>query len=72
MRSKVAEETRKAQQERIMAMTPAERIQLAFKLSEQGLAFYMAGQGVDRKTALQRLHRIRHIGRRPSRCNDNR
>jgi len=72
MRSKVAEETRRADRERILAMTPAERFELALKLRERGIEIYMDANNVDRETALQRLYRIRHLGRRPSRCNDDR
>ena len=71
MRSKVAEETRRADSQRMQAMTPTERLELALKLRERGIQIYMGANNVDRETALERLHQIRQLGRRPSRCNED-
>ena len=72
MRSRLAEQLRKEQRERVARMTPAERMALTEKLGEQGLAEYMSANGVDRATAIRALKRSRRAGRRPSRCFDER
>ena len=59
-----------ARADRLARMTPAERVELAFKLGEQGLAAYMATHGVDRQTAIARIRATRRLGRRPSACAD--
>ncbi len=70
MRSKVAETLREEQIEAVRGMTPSERIALARGLAERGLNLYMAGQTVDRATALKAIRRDRQYGRRYSRCMD--
>ena len=47
-------------------MTPAERVALVVRLSEEGLASYMATHGLDRQTAITRIRATRRVGRRPS------
>jgi hypothetical protein len=47
-------------------MTPAERVALAVRLGEEGIASYMATHGLDRQTAIARIRATRHVGRRPS------
>jgi hypothetical protein len=54
--------------ERLLAMTPGERVSLVVRLGEEGLASYMAVQGVDRQTAVARIKATRRLGRRPSAC----
>jgi hypothetical protein len=66
MRSAVAHAVSQEQRERLAAMTPAERVALALRLSEEGLASYMATHGVDRQTAITRNRATRRLGRRPS------
>ncbi len=66
MRSKVAEANRRARFERFAAMTPDQRVALAMRLGEQGIASYMDTHGVDRPTAIARIKRTRRHGRRPS------
>jgi hypothetical protein len=66
MRSQVAEEHRRAQLARFAAMTPEERVTLAIRLGEEGIAAYMETHGVDRRTAVARIKRTQRIGRRPS------
>lgn len=53
-------------------MTPAERVALAERLGESGLAEYMSANGVGRAEAVVAIKRTRRIGRRPSRCFDER
>ena len=55
-----------ARADRLARMTPDERVDLAFKLGEQGLAEYMVTRGVDRRTAISRIRATRRLGRRPS------
>jgi hypothetical protein len=57
-----------ARQERVAALTVDERLALLKRLSEEGLASYMALHGVDRRTAVARIKSTRRLGRRPSSC----
>jgi hypothetical protein len=66
MRSKAAADLRRRQFERYAAMTPDERVALALRLGEEGLATYMATHGVDRRTAVARVRVTHRVGRRPS------
>jgi len=52
-------------------MTPAERVALAMRLSEEGLASFMALHGVDRRAAIARIKATRRAGRRPSASADS-
>jgi hypothetical protein len=47
-------------------MTPADRVALAVRLGDQGLASYMATHGLDRQTAIARIRATRRLGRRRS------
>lgn len=69
-RSKVADELREEQMRAVAAMTPQERIDLAFACGQRDLEFYMAATGLDRDEALRRIERTRQVGRRYSRCID--
>jgi hypothetical protein len=69
-RSKVAETLRTEQMRDVLAMTPAERVELAFALGERDLAFFMAANGLSREEALAEIERSRQTGRRYSRCID--
>ena len=66
MQSAVAAAVSQEQRERLAVMTPGERVALAVRLSEEGLASYMATHGVDRQTAITRIRATRRLGRRPS------
>lgn len=66
MHSAVAHAVSQAQRERLAAMTPAERVALAVRLGEEGIASYMATHGLDRQTAIARIRATRRVGRRPS------
>ena len=68
MRSRVAEELRKEDADDLARRTPSERIALARNARERGLRLYMAGQHVDRDTAINSIRRERQIGRKHSRC----
>ena len=66
----VSDDLRREQRERTEKMTPAERLALAEKLSEEGLAAFMAANGMDRRSALNAIRRSRRVGRRPSVSHD--
>lgn len=65
MRS-VNDDLRREQRERIAKMTPAERVALAERLGEEGLAAFMSANRLDRAAALRAIRRSRRAGRRPS------
>jgi hypothetical protein len=67
MRS-VADDLRREQREKILAMTPAERIALVESMAEEGIALYAAGQHITRDEAVRRIRASRQQGRRFSRC----
>lgn len=54
----------------VLAMTPDERVELAFALGERDLEFFMAANGLTRDEALKQIERSRQLGRRYSRCVD--
>ena len=68
MRSRVADEVRREQAEEVMRMTPAERLALAQRLRERGIADFMQARRVTRAEAIAEIRRQRQIGRRASRC----
>jgi hypothetical protein len=72
MRSKLAEQLKQEQRERFARMTPAERVALTERLGEEGLAEYMSANRLDRMTAVKAIKQSRRLGRRPSRCFDDR
>jgi hypothetical protein len=63
MRSRVADEVRAAHEARIRAMTPEQRLTLAAKLRERGIADFMAGAGISRERALRRIREQRQAVR---------
>ncbi|HEX3577239.1 MAG TPA: hypothetical protein VHY33_01645 [Thermoanaerobaculia bacterium] len=67
MRSKVAEELREEQDREMLALTPFERVELAYALGEEDLLRYMATNGLEREEALSRIRGERQYGRRYSR-----
>lgn len=69
-RSKVAEALRQEQMREVLAMTPTERVELAFALGERDLEFFMAANRLSRDEALAQIDRSRQAGRRYSRCLD--
>jgi hypothetical protein len=62
----VAKIVRKRTLESVRAMSPAERIALAFALGEHDLSLYMEARATDRETAIATLRATRHNGRRRS------
>jgi len=68
MRSKVAEALRQEQIEGIKRMSLDERMSRVRSAGEIAIALYMAGQRVDRQTAIRMIRRQRQDGRRYSRC----
>jgi hypothetical protein len=63
MRSKVAEQTQRDLDRRIAAMTPSERIELAFAMGEEDLVLYCAANELTREEALARIRIERQNGR---------
>jgi hypothetical protein len=51
-------------------MSPAERLDLAFRLGDESIESFRAARGLDRRTAVQLLQRRRQVTRQPSRCLD--
>ena len=66
----VADELREEQQARIRALPIEERIRLAIQSGERGLIAFQRAHGLDRRSALLELQRIRQKGRQPSGCID--
>jgi len=64
MRS-VADELRAEQQQRVRALSVAERLELAFELGEFDLATLQAAHGLDRETAIRRLRAQKQRDRTP-------
>jgi hypothetical protein len=63
----VADELRRELRERILAMTPAERIALTARLAESDLDLFCSARQIPRDEARRLLIRARQAGRRPSR-----
>ena len=51
-------------------LSPAERLDLAFRLGEEDLESFRATNGLDRRTAIRFLERRRQATRQPSACLD--
>lgn len=66
MRSNVARDVSRRREERLAALTPAERVALAMRLGEAGLASFMTTHSVNRDTARARIAATRRAGRRRS------
>ena len=63
MQSRSASAATRDRAARTAAMTPAERVALAVRLGEEGLARHMETYGVDRRTALAQIKATRRLGR---------
>jgi hypothetical protein len=63
MRSKVGAESARRREARIASMSPADRVELARRLGETGLAAFIAVHGVDEPTARARIRATRRAGR---------
>lgn len=69
-RSRLAEQLEREQAEATLAMTPQERLDLAFKLGREAVEMYMLAHKVDYDTASRALKKAGQAGRRYSRCMD--
>lgn len=67
MESRTVNDTNLARERDIARLTPAERVALAARLGEEGLAAYIATHAVDRATAVARIKSARRLGRPRSR-----
>ena len=54
----------------VRRLTPAERVELAFRLGDAAIESFRATHGLDRRTAIRLLERRRQATRRPSACLD--
>lgn len=63
MRSALADTLRADTRREVARLSPAARIDLAFRLGEEDLALLMAARGIDREEATRVIVRSRHIGR---------
>lgn len=61
----VADTHRDEDRRRMAAMTPSERIRLAFELGDRDLEIFRNRRGLSRNEALRGLRRQRQLGRRP-------
>jgi hypothetical protein len=68
MRSEVAEAVSRIDRQRLLALTPAERVEFSLRLGAEGLSAYMAMHNVDLATARARIAATRRAGRRRSRA----
>lgn len=51
-------------------MSPADRVELAFRLGDEAIETFRAAHGLDRQTAIRLIERRRQATRRPSACLD--
>jgi hypothetical protein len=63
----VADNLRRELRERVLAMSPEERIDLTARLAESDLDLFCSARGIPRDEARKVLIRTRELGRRPSR-----
>lgn len=63
MRSRLADALRTDTRREVARLSPAERIDLAFRLGEDDLALLMAARGIDREEATRVIARSRRCGR---------
>ena len=54
----------------VRRMSPAERVELAFRLGDEDIESLQASHGVDRRTAIRLIERRRQATRQPSGCLD--
>ena len=70
-RSKLAEDLGQETASAVAAMTPSERLEMAFELGRRAVDMYMGAHQVDYVTATHALKRAGQAGRRYSRCMDD-
>lgn len=68
----VADRVRAATRANVLAMSPEERLELAFTLGDEDVRSLAEARGVDLLTARRIIRRQRQAGRRPCRCLDER
>ena len=68
MKSKVAEEVRRETAEAMLALSPAERMDLALRLGEEAIQNFAEARGLSRSEAIRFFRRQSQQGRRYSRC----
>jgi hypothetical protein len=67
-RVSVADDLRRREQERVAALSPAERVAEALALGERDLEIHRARLGLGRSEARREIEKVRQQGRRRSRC----
>jgi hypothetical protein len=67
MRS-VADDLRDDLRQSLQDLSLDERMELAFRLGDEGVAAFQEANGLDREAAVRLLQRRRQAGRTPSRC----
>ena len=68
MKSASAEASARRRREQTASLTPQERVAVAERLAEEGLASFMRIHQIDRRTAIARIKATRRLGRRRSAC----
>jgi hypothetical protein len=66
----VADDLREEDLRSFEALTPSQRVELALRLGQRDIEFYMATNRCSREVAIAALRRATHGGRTPSRCAD--
>jgi hypothetical protein len=64
--SRVAQKLREASRERVLRMTPAERLAEALRLGQRAIAAYAAAHGIQPDAARRELEKTAQVGRRYS------
>ena len=70
MRSAVAQRAKEEQRREMLALSVTERVELARRLGEEGIALLMSTEKIDRDEAIRRIERSHRRGRRPSVLNE--
>lgn len=66
----VADDLRRELRERVVALSPGERVALAIRLAESDLDLFCSARQIPRDQARRLLMRARRAGRRPSRVTE--
>jgi hypothetical protein len=70
MRSAAAQRAREEQRREMLELSVEQRVELARRLGEEGIALLMSTQNIDRDEAIRRIQRSHKRGRRPSVLNE--
>ncbi len=68
MRSKIAQALRSELHERLMVLSPSERMEIALRLGENDIDLLVAARRITRTEARKEFERNRQRGRRRSAC----